>query len=123
MRKILSILSSISVAMALAACAASRVAAAPSTESARTIAVTARRFEFEPKQITLKKGEAVTLAVTSQDVTHGFFSRPLGVDADLTPGKTEEIRLQPKEAGKYTVICDHYCGSGHGGMNMTVIVE
>ena len=123
MSKILSILSSISVAMTLAACAASRGTAAPSTESARTIAVSARRFEFEPKQITLKKGEAVTLAVKSQDVTHGFFSRPLGIDADLTPGKTEEIRVQPKEAGTYTVICDHYCGSGHGGMKMTVIVE
>jgi cytochrome c oxidase subunit 2 len=123
MRKILSILASISVAMTLVACAASRVSAAPSTESARTIAVSARRFEFEPKEITLKKGEAVTLAVTSQDVTHGFFSRPLGIDADLTPGKTEEIRVQPQEAGTYTVICDHYCGSGHGGMKMTVIVE
>jgi len=89
----------------------------------RTIEITARRFEFEPKQITLKKGEAVTLAVTSQDVKHGFFSRPLGVDASLAPGETERIRLEPREAGSYTVICDHYCGSGHGGMKMTIVVE
>jgi len=92
-------------------------------ESPRTIAISAKRFEFEPKQITLKKGEAVTLAVTSQDVTHGFFSRPLGIDADLAPGKTEEVRVQPKEAGTFTVICDHYCGSGHGGMKMVIVVE
>lgn len=95
----------------------------PRTVSPRTIAISAERFEFEPEKITLKKGEAVTLAVTSQDVTHGFFSRPLGIDADLSPGKTQEIRVQPKEAGTYTVICDHYCGSGHGGMKMVIIVE
>jgi cytochrome c oxidase subunit 2 len=89
----------------------------------RTVEITARRFEFEPKQITLKKGEAVTLAVTSQDVKHGFFSRPLGFDADLVPGQTEQIHLEPREAGSYTVICDHYCGSGHGGMKMTIVVE
>ena len=59
MSKILSILGSISVAITLAACAASRGAAAPSTESARTIAVSARRFEFEPTLITLKKADSV----------------------------------------------------------------
>jgi cytochrome c oxidase subunit II len=88
-----------------------------------TIPITAKRFEFEPKEIRLKKGEPATLAVTSQDVTHGFFSRPLGFDEDIPPGKTIEISVSPKETGTYTIICDHYCGSGHGGMKLTVVVE
>lgn len=89
----------------------------------RTIEVSAKRFEFEPQEITLKKGEAVTLRVTSQDVTHGFFSRPLHIDADLKPGETQAVRIRPQESGTYTVICDHYCGSGHGGMKMVIVVE
>jgi len=89
----------------------------------RVIEVHAKRFEFEPKEIHLAKGEAVTLAVTSEDVTHGFFSRPLHFDEDLAPGKTVSIPLAPKEPGQYTVICDHYCGSGHGGMKMIIVVE
>jgi cytochrome c oxidase subunit 2 len=121
--KLLSILSSIAVAATVAACVASRGKAAAPEDPACTIAITAKRFEFEPKEIHLRRGEAVSLAVTSQDVQHGFFSRPLGIDTDLTPGKTEEIRVQPQQEGTYTVICDHYCGSGHGGMRMTVVVE
>src|SRR5262249_40135747 len=46
----------------------------------RVVAVTAKRFEFEPKEVHVKKGESVVLEVTSQDVTHGFFSRKFGFD-------------------------------------------
>src|SRR5262249_29633501 len=43
----------------------------------RVVEIHAKRFEFEPKEIHVAKGESVTLAVTSEDVTHGFFSRAL----------------------------------------------
>jgi cytochrome c oxidase subunit 2 len=89
----------------------------------RTIEISAHRFEFEPASVHLKKGEPVVLAVTSEDVKHGFFSRPLHIDESLAPGATAHIRLEPQEAGSYTVICHHYCGSGHGGMKMTIVVE
>ena len=56
-------------------------------------------------------------------MTHGFFSRPLHFDEDLAPGKTVPVRIAPAEAGTYTVICDHYCGSGHGGMKLKIVVE
>jgi cytochrome c oxidase subunit II len=107
----------------LAAMAAAAPPARARSEEPRVIEVHAKRFEFEPKEIHLTKGEAVTLAVTSEDVTHGFFSRPLHFDEDLAPGKTVSIPLAPKEPGTYTVICDHYCGSGHGGMKMVIVVE
>jgi len=61
--------------------------------------------------------------VTSEDVTHGFFSRQLHFDEDVVPGKTVSIPLSPTEPGTYTVICDHYCGSGHGGMKMVIVVD
>jgi cytochrome c oxidase subunit II len=94
-------------------------AGAPAT----TVAIAAKRFEFQPAEIRLKAGEPATLAVTSQDVTHGFFSRQLGFDEDLSPGKTVDVHIKPEKPGRYTVICDHYCGSGHGGMKLTVVVE
>ena len=107
---------------------AAAVLAAPAlpqegTAPSGAVAITAKRFEFEPAEIHLKAGEDATLAVTSQDVTHGFFSRPLGFDEELPPGKTVEVHVKPTNAGRYTVICDHYCGSGHGGMKLTVVVE
>jgi cytochrome c oxidase subunit 2 len=115
------ILASLVLAAAAAAPAASR--GRDDTPPERTIPVTAKRFAFEPNEIHVRKGEAVTLAVTSEDVTHGFFSRPLHFDEDVAPGKTVQVRIAPAEAGTYTVICDHYCGSGHGGMKMKIVVE
>lgn len=89
----------------------------------RVVTVAARRFEFEPKEIRVERGESVVLEVTSRDVTHGFFSRPLGFDEDLAAGKTVRIPLKTDTAGEFTVLCDHYCGSGHGNMKMTIVVQ
>jgi len=89
----------------------------------RVIAITAKRFEFSPKEITLKQGETVKLQLTSEDVTHGFFMKPLGIDEDIVAGKTTEVVLTPKAPGRFTTICDHFCGAGHGGMKMTIVVE
>ena len=92
-------------------------------EEPRAIAITAKRFEFVPSTITLKKGETVKLSVTSEDVTHGFFLRPLKIDTDLTPGETQQITVTPQSAGTFTAICHHFCGAGHGNMKLTVVVE
>jgi cytochrome c oxidase subunit II len=89
----------------------------------RVVAITARRFEFVPKEITLRKGETVKLQLTSEDVTHGFFVRPLGIDAEVEPGRTTEVVVTPAEAGRFRTICDHFCGAGHGNMKMTIVVE
>src|SRR5271166_6015053 len=84
---------------------------------ARVIEIKAKKFEFSPAQLTLKKGETVTLRLVSQDRVHGFFQRALGIDTDIDPGKVNEVTVTPKEPGAYLVICDHYCGYGHGNMN------
>ena len=97
--------------------------AADRDEAPRAIAITAKRFEFVPSTITLKKGETVKLFVTSEDVTHGFFLRPLKIDTDLIPGETQQITVTPQSAGTFTAMCHHFCGSGHGNMKLTVVVE
>jgi cytochrome c oxidase subunit II len=92
-------------------------------EAPRVVTISAKRFEFVPSQLTLKKGETVTLKVTSEDVKHGFFSRQLHIDADLTPGQSVEVPLTPAAAGTFTIICDHFCGAQHGNMKLMVVVE
>lgn len=89
----------------------------------RVIQITARQFEFAPNQITIKKGESVKIELTSADVKHGFYIRGLKVDELIEPGKTTEVLLTPQTAGTYPTICDHLCGSGHGNMKMTIVVE
>ncbi|HEY3122704.1 MAG TPA: cupredoxin domain-containing protein [Thermoanaerobaculia bacterium] len=89
----------------------------------RVVVITAKRFEFTPASITLKRGETAKLLVTSEDVTHGFFQRALKIDSDLPPGKTSEFTVTPETAGTFTIICHHFCGAQHAAMKMTVVVE
>src|SRR5271167_298393 len=92
------------------------------SDNPRVIEITAKKFEFSPSQITLKKGEPVILRLSSSDRVHGFMSKPLKIDTDIPANKTEDVAVTPDAAGDFTVICDHYCGTGHGNMKMKVTV-
>ena len=92
-------------------------------DSAPVVEITAKRFAFTPDKITLKKGQTVTLRLHSEDVTHGFFLRPLKLDEEIPAGQTRDVTVTPQTAGTFTTICDHFCGANHGNMNMTIVVE
>ncbi len=87
------------------------------------INITAKRFGFTPNIITLRKGETVKLRLTSEDVTHGFLVNSLNLDEVISPGQPTEVTLTPQQKGRFTTICNHFCGAGHGNMNMTIVVE
>ncbi len=111
-----------------AACGIALAAVAPKTNLAgaavnpKVIEITAKRFEFTPSEITLKRGEPVILRMTSTDRVHGFMSKPFKIDTDIPPDKTTDIAVTPATAGNFTIICDHYCGTGHSNMKMKVTV-
>ena len=88
----------------------------------REIHITAKKFEFTPDTITLKKGEPVVLVVSSQDRKHGFNLRAFGIRADVNPGGTARIQFAPNKTGKFTFSCDVFCGEGHEDMTGTIVV-
>ena len=92
------------------------------SDNPKVIEISAKKFEFTPSQITLKKGEPVILRLSSSDRVHGFMSKPLKIDTDIPADKSADVPVTPETAGDFTVICDHYCGTGHGNMKMKVTV-
>ena len=88
----------------------------------REIHITAKKFEFTPDTVTLKKGEPVVLMFSSQDRKHGFNLRAFGIRADVNPGGTAQIRFTPDKTGKFTFSCDVFCGEGHEDMTGTIVV-
>jgi cytochrome c oxidase subunit 2 len=88
----------------------------------REIHITAKKFDFTPDTITLKKGEPVVLVVSSQDRKHGFNLREFGIRADINPGATARIPFTPDKTGKFTFSCDVFCGEGHEDMTGTIVV-
>jgi len=89
----------------------------------RVIVITAKRFEFSPNQITLAKGETVKLQIKSEDVTHGLFVRPLGIDAEIVPGRVTELTVTPETAGTYRAICDHFSGAVERAYSLPNVVR
>ena len=88
----------------------------------REIHITAKKFEFTPGTITVKKGEPVVLVISSQDRKHGFNLRAFGIRADINPGGTARIAFAPNKTGKFTFSCDVFCGEGHEDMTGTIVV-
>jgi cytochrome c oxidase subunit 2 len=88
------------------------------------IKITAKRFEYNPKEITLKKGVPVILEFTSLDRLHGFKCSGLGIRTDIKPGQVARVPVTPQKVGNFEFHCDNFCGSGHGNMKgMFHVVE
>ncbi|HEU4375700.1 MAG TPA: cupredoxin domain-containing protein [Telluria sp.] len=88
----------------------------------RVIRIEARKFRYAPNVIELKVGEAVVIELTALDFTHGFSIPDWNMRADLVIGKPVRVRVKPEQAGKFTFLCDNFCGSGHEEMNGSFIV-
>lgn len=86
----------------------------------RRIEVTARRFEFSPSDITLKRGEPVVLVLKSADVAHGIRFKELGIGVKVGKGQASEFAFTPEKAGTFVGHCSVFCGSGHGSMTLTL---
>jgi cytochrome c oxidase subunit II len=91
-------------------------------QTPKTISIAAKRFSFTPDEITVKKGEEVTLVIQSQDVSHGLVIEDLGVRTDVKKGQSTEVKFTPETAGTFEGKCAHFCGKGHGSMKLTVHV-
>jgi cytochrome c oxidase subunit 2 len=92
-------------------------------EKERVIQITAKKFEYSPNDIKVKKDVPVLLEFTSLDRLHGFNCPGLGIRSDIGPGKTTQLRFTPNKAGSFPFHCDNFCGAGHEGMTGTITVE
>jgi len=94
----------------------------PAQDAPRRIEVVAKRFDFTPSEITLKKGVPVVIALTSKDVDHGLKFKDLNLSIKVKKGQTSEAAFTPAQVGTFVGQCSVFCGSGHGGMKMTLHV-
>jgi cytochrome c oxidase subunit 2 len=106
----------------------------------KVIEISAKKYEFTPAEVRVKKGQRVQLKVHSVDTTHGakLILYPEGSKDKATPGlkltdpsqneKVEKnvdqvIDFVAVEAGTYEIRCAKLCGMGHGRMKGKLIVE
>jgi cytochrome c oxidase subunit 2 len=77
--------------------------AAPAPD--QTVAVVVSRDGFQPREITVRKGETVRLAVKSADGEHCFAVDDLRIEKRVVPGRTTIVDVTPDKAGAFPFYC------------------
>lgn len=110
---------SLSVGLLTAACLPPEVR---TQDAPQRVEITARQFHFTPGEITAKKGQPIVLVLHSDDVEHGLRIKDFGVNVQIKPGKTVEVKFTPDKVGDFVGHCAVFCGAGHGTMEIKVHV-
>ena len=97
--------------------------ALPIDAPVQKIQITAKKFEYTPEIVHVKRGTHVILEIESLDVTHGFKIDQYGINVTI-PAKTKTtVEFYAQEPGTYPFQCSHFCGIGHFGMKGRIVVE
>lgn len=94
----------------------------PVVSAAKEFNMTAKNWDFEPSNITVKKGDTVKLHIKSVDVDHGFTLSAFGVSKTLKPGETVTVEFVADKVGNHSFFCSVFCGAGHKEMRGTLTV-
>ena len=113
------VLRPLAYAAALVGVAASSAVAADEP----VIRITAKKFEYSLRTLTLKKGVPVVIELTALDRVHGFNLPDFGLRTDVPPGKVTRIRFTPDKTGEFVFFCDVFCGDGHEEMSGVLTVK
>jgi cytochrome c oxidase subunit 2 len=86
------------------------------------IQMTAKKYEFNPSVITVKKGEHVKLVITATDHEHGFKLEDFKIDQHLMKGEPTTVEFTADRVGEFQFQCSHICGFGHHKMKGKLVV-
>lgn len=95
----------------------------PGAAGPRVIRVTAKQWEWQPREIRIRKDERVVLAITNVDIPHGIIIPELNVNEVLPAGRTTDVTFVATKVGRFDFACSVFCGQGHSGMRGTLVVE
>ena len=87
-----------------------------------TVTMVAARYGFFPPVIEVPVNTPVKFRVASADVLHGFHVPYTNAATMVVPGYVSEVSTSFPTAGKYSFLCNEYCGLGHDNMWSRLIV-
>jgi heme/copper-type cytochrome/quinol oxidase subunit 2 len=126
--------------LTIAAGFAEKLNTSQADQNIQVIEMSAKKYEFSPSPVRVKRGANVQLRITALDRTHGFKINlnPDGSDQKsniglifssnedcfkLEKGIPTVAQFGARTPGTYSFHCCNRCGLGHGGMKGQLIVE
>lgn len=87
--------------------------------------IVAYQWGFKPSRIELQSPREIVIRIYSLDVIHGFQIVGTNVNAMVLPGYITTIVWRPPQNinGTLLTLCNEYCGVGHSGMYMEIIIR
>ncbi len=111
------------VLLLVAVAGATPAAAQQASAGVREIKMTAKNYDFDPAEITVKKGDTVRLIITATDRKHGIKIEGYDIDQVLNVGDPTIVEFTADKAGTFEFKCSVYCGMGHRKMKGKLIVQ
>ena len=71
----------------------------------RTFAITARRFEFEPEVIDVRRNDVVRLTISSPDIAHSFTVDAYRIQKRIPAGGSVTFEFRADEVGRFPFYC------------------
>jgi cytochrome c oxidase subunit 2 len=81
-----------------------------------TVTMVAARYGFFPPVIDLPVDTPVKFRIASADVLHGVHVPFTNAATMIVPGYVSEFTTTFPKTGKYSFLCNEYCGLGHDSM-------
>src|ERR1700745_725314 len=77
------------------------------------IQVTARKYEFTPGLLRVKRGEEVRPIIAPLAPAHGLKRDEFHINQKIKRGTTATFEFRPDKAGTFEFRCSDFCGLGH----------
>lgn len=75
------------------------------------------------QELRLPLGKPVKVRLRSKDVLHNFAVAQLRVKMDMVPGMIPYLWFTPTRTGKFDILCQELCGTGHFTMRGRLVIE
>ena len=87
------------------------------------VTMTAKKYEFSPNIVRVKKGDHVRLIITALDRDHGFKIDAFHIDQKLPKGEAVTVDFIADRSGTFPFQCSRVCGLEHKKMKGELIIE
>jgi cytochrome c oxidase subunit II len=120
LKKLIILLAVAALILALAACGEKEQPTAQPQNAEQEITIKAKNFAFDQPEYHVKKGKSVKVTLVSEEGIHGVNIKEYKINLDSK--KSSQV-FTPDKEGNFSIVCSIPCGTGHGDMKATLVVE